>query len=74
MEDFLILEKDSFDLKAELKSIGMTQKDFAEHIDKSVFTITRWVKGDLKIPKLVKLYIKAFKKTKILEELNISVK
>lgn len=68
------MEKESFDLKAELKSIGMTQKDFAKHIDKSVYTITRWVKGDLKIPKLVKLYIEAYKKTKILDGLQISVK
>ena len=67
-------ENSKFDLKAELKSIGMTQKDFAQHIDKSVFTITRWVRGELAVPKLVKLYIDTYKKAKILEQLQINVK
>ncbi len=66
--------EEKFDLKSELKSIGMTQKEFAEHIDKSVYTITRWVQGELKTPKLVKLYIEAYKRTKILDNLSISVK
>ncbi|EJF06137.1 Helix-turn-helix protein [Thiovulum sp. ES] len=36
------MEKDSFDLKAELKSIGMTQKDFAELSGFSTSTISTW--------------------------------
>jgi plasmid maintenance system antidote protein VapI len=70
MEDFLILEKDSFDLKAELKSIGMTQKDFAEHIDKNVNTISRWIKNEIEIPKIIKLYIQSYKKSKILDNMQ----
>ena len=47
---------EEYDLKAEIRNIGMTQREFAKHIDKSVHTITRWIKQDLKLPKLV-IYI-----------------
>ena len=60
-----------YSLKDEIKSLGMSQKDFAVHIDKSVYTITRWARGNSEIPKLVKLYIETYKKAKILENLNI---
>jgi hypothetical protein len=65
------LEKEeNFDLKAELKSIGMTQKEFSEHIDKNVNTISRWVKKDIEIPKIIKLYIESYKKSKILDDMQ----
>jgi transcriptional regulator with XRE-family HTH domain len=42
-KDFYNLEKEeNFDLKAELKSIGMTQKDFAELSGFSTSTISIW--------------------------------
>jgi predicted acetyltransferase len=66
-------KSEKFDLKAELKSIGMTQKDFAEHIDKNINTISRWVKNEIEIPKIVKLYIKSYKDSKLLEELKIKL-
>jgi transcriptional regulator with XRE-family HTH domain len=34
--------KKDFDLKAELKSLGMTQKDFAEKTGFSVSTVSVW--------------------------------
>jgi len=36
------LEKESFDLKSELKAIGMTQKDFAKTTGFSPSTISVW--------------------------------
>jgi DNA-binding transcriptional regulator YiaG len=68
MEDFLILEKDSFDLKAELKSIGMTQKDFAEHIKRTTSTINRWAIGETEMPEIIKLYINNYRQLKACKE------
>ena len=65
------METEKFNLKAEIKSIGMTQRDFAKHIDKSVFTITRWVKNEIEMPKVIELYIKDYKKARLFEQLNI---
>jgi len=64
------LSEKSFDLKAELKSIGMTQKDFAEHIDKNINTISRWVKNEIEVPKVIRLYIETYKKSKILDDMQ----
>jgi transcriptional regulator with XRE-family HTH domain len=66
--------KKDFDLKAELKSLGMTQKDFAEKIEKSVHTVTRWVKGEVETPKIVKLYLEAYKKAKLFDDFAIQIK
>ncbi len=65
--------KKEFDLKAELKAIGMTQKDFAEHIDKTANTINRWVLGDIEVPKIIKLYIEAYKKAKLYESVSLKL-
>jgi DNA-binding transcriptional regulator YiaG len=52
-KDFYNLEKEeNFDLKAELKSIGMTQKDFAEQIGVSRVTVSDWSRGKTRIPKV----------------------
>ena len=64
------MSEKSFDLKAELKSIGMTQKDFAEHIDKNINTISRWVKNEIEVPKVIRLYIETYKKSKILDDMQ----
>jgi transcriptional regulator with XRE-family HTH domain len=68
------VEEESFDLKSELKNLGMTQKDFANKIDKSVHTVTRWVKGDVETPKLVKLYLEAYRKAKLFDDFSIQIK
>ena len=67
------MSEQSFDLKAELKAIGMTQKDFAKHIDKTTSTINRWALGEVEIPKVIKLYIEAFKKVKICDEFSANL-
>jgi len=64
-------EEKFYNLKLEIKSLGMTQKDFAKHIDKSVYTITKWVKNDIEVPKVIKLYIETYKKAKILDQLSL---
>jgi len=69
----LYIQENSFNLKAEIKSLGMTQKEFAEHIDKSIPTITRWIKNEIPLPKLVVLYIEAFKKAKVLDSLSVKM-
>jgi transcriptional regulator with XRE-family HTH domain len=46
------LNEKSFDLKAELKSIGMTQKDFAEEIGVSRVTVSDWNRGKTRVPKI----------------------
>ena len=67
------MSEDSFDLKAELKFFGMTQKDFAEHLEKSTNTVNRWAKGELKVPKVVKLYLEAKKKAKLYDEITLKI-
>jgi len=62
------LSEDSFDLKAELKSIGMTQKDFANYIDAHITTVSRWIRGELETPKLVKLVLENQKKAKLFDD------
>jgi len=62
------LSEDSFDLKAELKSIGMTQKDFANYIDVHITTVSRWIRGELETPKLVKLVLENQKKAKLFDD------
>jgi len=51
----------------------MTQKDFAKHIDKTTSTINRWALGEVEIPKVIKLYIEAFKKVKICDEFSANL-
>ena len=62
------MSEDSFDLKAELKSIGMTQKDFANYIDVHITTVSRWIRGELETPKLVKLVLENQKKAKLFDD------
>jgi len=42
--------KNEFDLKAELKALGMTQKDFAEKIGMTEKTVSGWINQKVKIP------------------------
>jgi transcriptional regulator with XRE-family HTH domain len=63
-------ERESFNLKNELKTIGMTQKDFAKHISKTTSTVNRWAIGEVEIPKVVKLYILTYRKLKACYELK----
>jgi transcriptional regulator with XRE-family HTH domain len=63
------LESENFDLKAELKSIGMTQKDFAIFTKVHLNSVGRWVRKESETPNWVFLLIKYYKKSKALEEI-----
>ncbi len=63
--------EEKFDLKSELKSIGMTQKEFAEFTDVHVNSVGKWVRGNLPTPTWVKLLIKYYKKSQALNELLV---
>ena len=69
MSDKEVQEQSKFDLKAELKSIGMTQKDFAEYIDVHITTVSRWIRGELEVPKMVKILLRNQKKAKLFDEI-----
>ena len=63
------MENKKFDLKAELKSLGMSHKDFASFIDVHTTTVSRWVRKELETPKLVKLVLENQRKAKLFDEI-----
>jgi transcriptional regulator with XRE-family HTH domain len=67
------VKEEIFNLKEELKSIGMTQKDFAKYIEFHTNTVSRWVRGEDEIPKWVKLLIEHYKKSKLFDELSVKI-
>ena len=46
-----------YNLKQEIKKLGMTQKGFAEHIGVSEDTVGGWVRGVTPVPNWAKLII-----------------
>ncbi|EJF07565.1 hypothetical protein ThvES_00002760 [Thiovulum sp. ES] len=67
------MSEQNFNLKAELKSIGMTQKDFSLHIKRTTNTVNRWVKGEVETPEVIKLYIEAYKKAKLYDQVSLKI-
>ena len=65
------MENREFNLKTELKSIGMTQKDFAEYTDVHITTVSRWIRNELTTPKLVKLVLENQRKAKLFDDIII---
>jgi transcriptional regulator with XRE-family HTH domain len=61
--------KKDFDLKAELKSLGMTLSDFAKEVHLAPNTVSRWSRGEIEIPKWVRPFIVNYRKAKKLDEL-----
>ena len=47
----------NYDLKQEIKKLGMTQKAFAEYIGVAEVTVGTWARGETKTPEWVKLII-----------------
>ena len=62
-------ESSKFDLKMELKSIGMSLSDFAKEIHLTPNTVSRWSRGEINIPKWVEPFLINYKKAKKLDEL-----
>ncbi len=63
--------KNEFDLKAELKALGMTLTDFANLVELSPNTVSRWARGEINIPKWVQLFITNYRKAKMLDTLAL---
>jgi transcriptional regulator with XRE-family HTH domain len=63
------VKEESFDLKSELKNLGMTQKYFSEYIDVHITTVNRWVRGELETPKVVKILLQNYKKAKLFDDI-----
>lgn len=60
---------DDYNLKQEIKKLGMTQKGFAEHIGVNQNTITTWVNGSVPTPKWVRPFLEYYHKAKTLDKL-----
>ena len=57
----------NYNLKQEIKDLGMTQKGFAEDIGVNQNTVTTWVNGSVPVPKWVKPFIVNYRKAKTLD-------
>lgn len=58
----------NYDLKQEIKKLGMTQKGFAEYIGVSENAVGKWVRGEILTPKWVPLLISLMHKAKDYEQ------
>ena len=57
-----------FDLKQEIKKLGMTQKAFAENIGVGENTVSQWVRGVIDTPKWVYRIVELLHKEKAFED------
>jgi len=64
------MANEDFDLKNEIKKLGLTQKEFAEIAGIHTNTVTQWIKGLREMPEWVIKFIQYYKKAKILDELD----
>lgn len=58
----------NYDLKQEIKKLGMTQKEFAHNIGVGENTVGNWVRGVVETPKWVYRMIELLYKEKAYEE------
>ena len=63
--------KENFNLKSELKSIGMSLTAFANVVELSPNTVSRWARGEILTPKWVKPFIVNYKKAEMLDNLAL---
>ena len=66
-------ENSKFDLKTELKNLGMTQKDFAELIGVSRVTVSDWNRGKTKIPNIAVNFVSLFNELKDCQNINLKL-
>lgn len=59
---------ETYDLKQEIKKLGMTQKAFAENIGVGENTVGNWVRGIVETPKWVSRIVELLHKEKAYEE------
>ncbi len=58
----------NYDLKQEIKKLGMTQKAFAEYIGVGEQTVGQWVRGVVPTPKWTRILIRLLEQEKRLKE------
>ena len=63
-----------YNLKQEIKKLGMTQKGFAELAGLHTNTVSKWVIGETPIPEWLPKFIHYYKKSKLLDELENNLK
>lgn len=63
-------EPQPYDLKSEIKELGMTQKEFAEIAGIHTNTISQWIRGITEMPEWVKHFITYYKKSKLFDEIK----
>ena len=67
------MENKEFNLKAELKSIGLNLKTFANIVELKPNTVSRWVRGEIATPKWVKPFIINYRKAQKLDYLSSEI-
>ena len=60
--------ENSYNLKVEIRSLGMSQIEFAKFIGFHSTTVSRWSRGELPIPIWVKILISSYKKAQLFDE------
>ena len=55
-------KEDPYNLKQEIRNLGMTQKGFAKHTGMSEDAVGKWVRGEIDMPKWVPLVIRLLHK------------
>ena len=63
-----------FDLKAELKRLGMTQKEFADIANIHHNTVSQWIRGEREMPKWVPVFLKLYEKSEALDKIVEEIK
>jgi transcriptional regulator with XRE-family HTH domain len=57
----------NYNLKQEIKKLGMTQKGFAELTGLSENGISQWIRGTREMPSWVKPFLEFYRKSKTLD-------
>jgi len=63
-----------YDLKAELKKIGISQKEFSEIVKSHITTVSKWARNETPIPEWAIEFIKHYKKSKAFDEMALKFK
>ena len=60
----------TFNLKKEIKKLGLSQKEFAQIAGIHPNTITQWINGNREMPEWIIKFIEYYKKAKLLDEID----
>ena len=62
-----------YDLKREIRKLGMTQKEFAQITGLSQNAVSQWVRGERPIPTWVKPFLDCYHKAKTLDSIMLEI-